>query len=583
MKNVHVLIFRISYNDAGRNKDSALEKGRIALDTAMLKKGMNEMKHWGKTAVVLGLVAGLTACGNSEPAGNGSGNVGSNDTQNASAEDSTHSKVADGAAEAGEDPLEDTAEIVVAYYTSTEINMEDTQRVQDAINAITVDKINTEVTLLPISIGSWSQQLNLMISGGDQLDLVPTFFFGAGTFDSMRSSNQLMPLNDLLEQYGAGITAEVSADYLATTTYDGNIYAIPAGKDQVSTIWYAMRTDVLDSLGLTEKAENISSMQDIEEILAAVKENTDLTPLFGNGSSGGVLHFGNALVSGEFSDAVGVNKLVNDYIVTLDTEPQKVVNVYETEEYKASVELMYEWYQKGYIFQDATTTEEVNYDMVKNDKCFSFFYGAELSTKNSGLSGCGYDMTVVKVFDVPITTATVNTNCWGIPVNSKEPEAAMKFLNLMYSDKEIVDLLNYGIEDINYTVLDDGTYGPVSGDTAASSSYPLNLTWLFGNQYLSGVWVGDEPDLREQSREINASAEVSELLGFAARSDSFDTQISGITSACNEYISGLVCGVSNPEETLPQFNEKLKAAGIDELVSDVQAQLDEWLAQKDAQ
>ncbi len=80
-----------------------------------------------------------------------------------------------------------------------------TQRVQDAINELTVEKINTEVTLLPIAIGSWSQQINLMIAGGDALDLLPTFYYGSGTFDAMRSSNQLMPLNDLLEEYGQDI------------------------------------------------------------------------------------------------------------------------------------------------------------------------------------------------------------------------------------------------------------------------------------------------------------------------------------------------------------------------------------------
>ena len=117
-----------------------------------------------------------------------------------------------------------------------------------------------------------------MISGGDQLDLVPTFFFGSGTFDFMRSSNQLMPLNDLLEEYGQDILKEIPSEYFETTTYDGDIFAVPADKDQVSTIWYAMRTDVLEELGLIEKARQISSMQDIEEILESVKENTELAP-----------------------------------------------------------------------------------------------------------------------------------------------------------------------------------------------------------------------------------------------------------------------------------------------------------------
>ena len=151
------------------------------------------MKYLGKTAIAFSIVLGLSACGNSE--------TGQSSEAQAMGE-------------------EDTAEIVVAYYTSTEVNMEDTQQVQDAINDITLQKINTQVTLLPISIGSWSQQINLMISGGDQLDLVPTFFFGSGTFDFMRSSNQLMPLNDLLEEYGQDILKEIPSEYFETTTYD---------------------------------------------------------------------------------------------------------------------------------------------------------------------------------------------------------------------------------------------------------------------------------------------------------------------------------------------------------------------------
>lgn len=85
-------------------------------------------------------------------------------------------------------------------------------------NSETGQSSEAQVTLLPISIGSWSQQINLMISGGDQLDLVPTFFFGSGTFDSMRSSKQLMPLNDLLEEYGQDILKEIPSEYFETTT-----------------------------------------------------------------------------------------------------------------------------------------------------------------------------------------------------------------------------------------------------------------------------------------------------------------------------------------------------------------------------
>ncbi|MGO4276083.1 ABC transporter substrate-binding protein, partial [Paenibacillus sp. TAF58] len=54
----------------------------------------------------------------------------------------------------------------------------DTQAVQDEINKITKAKINATVKIMPISIGAWAQQMNLMTSGREKLDLF--FEFGAG-------------------------------------------------------------------------------------------------------------------------------------------------------------------------------------------------------------------------------------------------------------------------------------------------------------------------------------------------------------------------------------------------------------------
>ena len=48
----------------------------------------------------------------------------------------------------------------------------------------------------------------------------------------------------------------------------------------------------------------------------------------------------------------------------------------------------------------------------------------------------------------------------------------------------------------------------------------------------------------------------------------------------NKYHKALVCGALDPEETLPKFNQELKDAGIDVIIEEKQAQLDEWLGQK---
>ena len=67
--------------------------------------------------------------------------------------------------------------------------------------------------------------------------------------------------------------------------------------------------------------------------------------------------------------------------------------------------------------------------------------------------------------------------------------------------KSTVNLLNFGIENEDYVILEDGRIDYPEGQDANSVGYSVNETWLFGNQYLSHVFVppwmlmfGNNPD-----------------------------------------------------------------------------------------
>ena len=459
---------------------------------------------------------------------------------------------------------EDLIEITMAFYCSTDPNASELQNVENAINEISEAQIGVHVTLLPLSLGQWDQQINLMISANEQLDLMPTFFGGSTTLLSMKSSNQLLALDDLLEQYGQDILNLIRPEYLNTTTWNDQIYAVPIHRDIVPNLYFNMRSDILKELGLEEKANNLTSMQDIEEILASVKENTDLIPLAPGGQTG-ILNFSNVLLTEDFSNAV-----------TLSTDPYTVVNLYATEEYEASVRLIHDWFEKGYIHPDAATTTDDNYAFVKNGKCFGFFSAGENATAGTSSQKCGYEMLMVKIYSQPVTTSNVNQLNWGIPVTAREPEAAMKFMNLMFSNADIVNLLNYGIEGTDYIVKEDGTLDYPEGMDATNTLYNMNETWLFGNQYLAKCWTGLAPNTRETSKEINERAQLSPLIGFTVNTDNISTEITNMTSAYNEFVRGFNSGVLDVDSQLPVFISKLEAGGIDSIITEVQGQLDTW-------
>lgn len=472
---------------------------------------------------------------------------------------------------------EDPVEIHMAFYVY--VPPADVERIENAINAISLPEANVTVKLHPMQIGEYNQQISLMISGNEQLDLMSTFFAGPAAFTSMFAANQLKPLNELLEEYGQGILETVRADYLETTTFDGNTYAVPMHRDIVSNTYFSMRKDILEQVGMLEKAENAQTMDDITEIFAAVKEQTDLIPLAPAGAYG-VLNFSPIILYGNIGEAPKYEKLLQSYVVAMESNPTKAVCLYETEEYKEGLKLLEAWNDAGYIHGDAVTSDENNYMYVASGSCFSYFFSAQEATYMDTVGQSGYEMVTLNMGSEIVSTTSVNQLNWVIPVTAKEEEGAMRFMNLLYTNKEIVDILNYGEKDVDYYVQEDGTYNYMDGKDAMTTGWNVNLSWEFGNQYLAGVWNGSAPDLREQSWALNENPTVSPLLGFVVDTAGLDSQIAACTSAYNEYDRSLNCGVMDVDTALPQYIEKLKVAGIDDLVVAVQEQLDAWLAQK---
>lgn len=471
---------------------------------------------------------------------------------------------------------EDIDEIVVAFPMVGPHTQAAVDRVTDAINAVTVPEIRTSVTLLPVELASYGQQMSLRLSANEQLDLMPTFYFGPTTFPAMMAQKQLLPLDDLLGEYGQDIVSLLPDYFLKTTTFDGSIYAVPAYKDLVSNVYICMRKDILAEIGMEDQAENIRSLDDLENIYKVVKEKTEIRPV-GCDTSVGVMAYLPVLLENDFSKGVHYDDVLADMAAVLEDAPDKVVSLFETDAFENVCRRTRQWYEQGYIYINESGDMAQTYP-----NCFSIFLAAENATYMSGLAqamSMGYEYEVVKIASGMVTTSAVNTIDWVIPVSSKRPEAAMKFMNLMYTNKTIIDLLNYGQEDIDYIVLEDGTYDFPEGINAGNSQYHDNLSWLFGNQYLSGVWTGSDPEIRKTSAQINEDPLCSPLLGFTVNTTGLETEIAALGNVYNEFFKSLSSGTVDVDTELPKFRQKLKDNGIDKVVESVQQQLDAWMAE----
>ena len=263
------------------------------------------MKRFFSSVLVLTLSAALlTGCG---------GNGGDNTKGSGGSTGSNSDSVENNGNGAGEDS------VVLKYYFLTASGAtSDLPLIEEKLNEYIEPIIGATVDMTLINVGSYADQVGLMVRTGEPVDLV--FGFQAEML-SYVSQGAVMPLDDLLAEYGQGIIDAVGQDVLDSCKQQGVLYSIPTFLDMAAGRVCIYNQEVADELGLD--FSNVKSEKDLTEIFEIVKEKTDLVPFAGAGG-------GNKIWENWSWDTLG-----DQLGVLMDggAEPV-VVNFFETDYYK---------------------------------------------------------------------------------------------------------------------------------------------------------------------------------------------------------------------------------------------------------
>ena len=459
--------------------------------------------------------------------------------------------------------------IVYSFVTFNKVP-DDTSAIEKAINAITVPKINVKVKLKPMAISNYAQQVNLSIESGEQLDIFHTL----GDLNQYTSKNEAMPLDDLINNYGKETKKIVGEDFLKSTQSNGKTYAIPAYKGYALASDLVYRTDIMKALGVSP--DSIKSIDDLDALFAKVKAKyPNMIPIAPT----------NQGVSGVLNTLDNVDYLTDDMFkptAVLVGDSTKVVDFYETDAFKEKIKVARDWYNKAYLSKDAATSTTLATELMSSDRCFSYiasYAGKESGAQISAMTG--KPISMIRLTQPYLSTTSVNAVSWAISANCKNPEAAMKFLNLTYSDKNVVNLLCYGIEGQDYVKTDADHVKYPDGKTASTVPYTAQLSCgIVGNMFNQYSMVGQSTaDLKLMDSENKSSAK-SKAFGFTFDSSTVKTEYSSVMNVINQYLPGLNCGSLDSNTQLPKFIKALKDAGMDKIVAEKQKQLDAWLAKQ---
>lgn len=523
-----------------------------------------------KSIVILFIISviltGFVAC---------SGNSKNANIQNDSNETEKQTTNETGNEAANEDEVpapDEIVKLVVAFPTWTG-TPEDLTQVQEAMNEISREKIGVEVELLVTDFASYNQQMTLMLTGDEPLDIFITL--GGLYFPSIQKG-QLVDLEEdnLLETYGAGIIEAVGWEFIDACRVGGVLYGLPNNRDIAQGKGCAaVRTDLLEEIGYEfqnqGEIEKIT-LDELNEIYAKIHEAHPELEIY-RPVTNSMMQFSNF-------DPLGGNVfgVLMDYGASLE-----VVNLFETDYYLEYCTRMHDYFNKGYISKDAATDTTPVGELVKAGTLASYTTAGKPGIKAQETNLCGQDMTIFQTMDDFITSSAAASFPWAIAHNCEDRVAAMKYLNLMYTDPDIMNLLAWGVEGVHYEMTDDGTIDFPEGVDATNSGYCHNMAWMMPNQFISHVWAGNDPNLWDRMKEFNDNAVKSAALGFAFDTAPVEAEITAVQNVYEQYQKSLEFGMMDPTTGIAEMNEKLKAAGLDIIINEKQTQLDRWAEEMD--
>ena len=106
-------------------------------------------------------------------------------------------------------------------------NEPDITDVENAMNEILEEKLNCNVDLTFISYANYADQISLLLSSGEDADMLPVYLIPLPT---CANAGQIIPLDDLIEQYGQGIKEQLG-DYVDCGRVDGILYGVTTARD----------------------------------------------------------------------------------------------------------------------------------------------------------------------------------------------------------------------------------------------------------------------------------------------------------------------------------------------------------------
>lgn len=430
----------------------------------------------------------------------------------------------------------------------------DMKLVMEEANKIIEPKIGAKLDLQMIDDAAFSERMSMMMASNTEFDLCFTGYINP--YVSGVRMGGFAPMTELMEKYTPEFLKTFPDYALKSARVDGDIYAVPNLQIMAQYSGVFVFDDYYEKYGF-DKIEKIDDVRVLEPCFDKILKNEkNVYPVNG--------------AIGNYSDVWIASSTPLMCIKKNDPE-MKVIWGADMDNAEESRKLTRDWYLKGYIRPDIDTCPSDSEELKAGRYvCFSGRY-------KPGIEEEYYIQYGRRVHFIPMGEPIIPQGCGvdtmtAISRTSKHKDKAMQFIELINTDKDLYNLICYGIKDKHYTLQEDGLHiSPIE-----NSGYSHLAAWKFGNQFNAYLLEGQADNTWEETKRLNETAEICPLLGLTFETDNIKSQLSQLKAANEEFVS-MHKGAADYTVQFPEYRKKMEDAGIYDVIAEYQRQIDEFL------
>lgn len=450
------------------------------------------------------------------------------------------------------------------------------EKVSAEWNKILKQKVNAHLTLKFTGWADWYTKYNMMLASGEPLDLITSADDWLDLWPNAERG-AFLPLDDLLPKYAPITWKEVSKEHWNLSRYNGKIIAIPEDQyTQYVNHGFYYRGDWAKEFGIKMP---IKDFKTFGLYLDGIKKNKkgvipwDATVTIGTEIWDGWIESNTDAVAMPFS--TGYHRI---YCGKSWKDRYTVYSPIFDNTFIEYVKMMKEWSDKGYFRADVLnfkgdTRSELLEGKTGADQHHLQTYRTlriQMDKKQPGsdLQFFAFSSTRNNLIK---TSILHGATCVGR--TSKNPERALMVYDLIRNDEKVYRLVNYGIEGVQYQIKNGVRVRPQGYDETKHG-------------FWSNFWGGRNDKLELPSddeylyvrnvvwKEYDKIAKEYPYTGFAFRKDPVQAELAALSNVTNTYGPAISFGkVKDPVKAVEEYRSKLKAAGYDKVLKEIQKQL----------